>query len=325
MTADACAVGRGLTPSFIRDRAGVPQEVHRLLPTTVVVTPDYYTQEPTFTVSPSAEKTAKYTWRDIIYIRPTVRIDNLATAGFQTGLAPIKTGRGAIGLAKAMENYAGNLFRNGARPGGVISAPGKPGPAAIQAMKTAWQAATSGFNSGSTAFLTEDAKWTPLAFTSVDAQFLELRQFQILEIARLFGVPPVFLQELGRATWNNFEASSREFVKLTLRPWCRYWESALRRTLLSDEDRKAGLSFGFDLDGLQEGDLVARASAYSTLISAKVYSPNEARAKEGMSPYPGGDDFTNPNTEAAGGVDALKPPETAGPNEAGVDAPRAAP
>jgi HK97 family phage portal protein len=171
-------------------------------------------------------------------------------------------------------------MRNGARPSGILSFKGRPIPAALTAMKNSWQAATSGRASGSAAVLTDEGKWQPLAFTSVDAQFQEMRAFQILEIARLFGIPPVFLQELGRATWNNFEASSREFVKLTLRPWCRYWEAAFRRTLLSDADRKAGLSFGFDLDSLQEGDLVARSTAYSALISSKVLSPTKpANAK----------------------------------------------
>jgi HK97 family phage portal protein len=136
-------------------------------------------------------------------------IDNLATAGFQTGLAPIKTGRGAIGLAKALEDHAGRLMRNGARPSGILSFPNRPIPQALSAMKTAWNAATTGRASGGTAVLTDGAKWEALAFSSVDAQFQEMRAFQILEIARLFGIPPVFLQELGRATWDNFEASSR--------------------------------------------------------------------------------------------------------------------
>jgi HK97 family phage portal protein len=315
MTADALLWGAAYA-LVLRDREGNPAELHRLLPTTVVVRPDPFTQEPTFTVSASAEKTADYTWRDVIYVRPTVRIDNLATAGFQTGLAPIKTGRGAIGLAKALEDHAGRLMRNGARPSGILSFKGRPIPAALTAMKNSWQAATSGRASGSAAVLTDEGSWTPLAFTSVDAQFQEMRAFQILEIARLFGIPPVFLQELGRATWNNFEASSREFVKLTLRPWCRYWEAAFRRTLLSDQDRKAGLSFGFDLDSLQEGDLVARSTAYSTLISSKVLSPNEAREREGLPSYAGGDAFSNPNTTPA--VPAAK----VSPDETGVDGPR---
>jgi HK97 family phage portal protein len=316
MTADALLWGAAYA-LVLRDREGNPAELHRLLPTTVVVTPDPYTQEPTFTVSPNAEKTAQYTWRDVIYVRPTVRIDNLATAGFQTGLAPIKTGRGSIGLAKALEDHAGRLMRNGARPSGILSFKGRPIPAALAAMKNSWQAATSGRASGQAAVLTDEGSWTPLAFTSVDAQFQEMRAFQILEIARLFGIPPVFLQELGRATWNNFEASSREFVKLTLRPWCRYWEAAFRRTLLSDADRKAGLSFGFDLDSLQEGDLVARSTAYSAMIASRVLSPNEAREREGLPSYEGGSAFSNPNTTPAA------PPQTkVSPDETGVDGPR---
>ena len=304
----------------MRDRDGVPVEIIRLPPWCVVVTIDPFTQEPKFTVDLGGTKAGEYTYRDVIHIRPTVKIDNLATSGYQTGLAPIKTGRQAIGLALAMEAHQSQIMRSGGRPSGILKFPGKPATAALQLMKAAWSAMTSGRAAGGTAILTDGGDFTPLAFSSVDNQFIELRQFAILEIARLFGVPPAFLQEMGRATYNNFEASSREFVKLTLLPWCRTWEGALRRTLLSDEDRKNALSFSYDLDGLLEGDLVARAGAYSTLISAKVLNPNEARAKEGLSPYAGGEKFSNPST-TPGAPDTPKPTQ-AGPDETGVDAPR---
>lgn len=319
LTADALLWGAGYG-LVLRDSDGIPTEIHRLPPWCVVVIADPFTMEPTFEVSVGGSVTGKYTCRDIVYIRPIVKIDNLATAGFQTGLAPIKTGRQAIGLALAMERHAAQIMHNGGRPSGILKFPGKPTATALQLMKTAWKAMTSGRAAGGTAILTDGAEFQQIAFTSVDNQFLELRQFQILEIARLFGVPPAFLQEMGRATYNNFEASSREFVKLTLLPWCRTWEAALRRTLLTDANRKRGLTFGYDLDGLLEGDLVARAGAYSTLISSKVINPNEARAKEGMAAYEGGEKFSNPST-TPGAPDTPKPAQ-AGPDTTGVDSPR---
>jgi len=290
-----CGSGFGL---IVRDLDGNPREIHRLPPPNVVTTVDPFTMEPKYTCNIGQGGTGEYSWQDIIQIRPTVRMDALATAGFQTGLSPIKTGRQAIGLALAMEHHAARLMASGGRPAGILSFPGKLGAEVAKRIKASWSAATSGRASGGTAVLEEAGSFTPLAFSSVDQQFLELRQFQILEIARLFGIPPMFLQELGRATFANFEQSSREFTKFTLLPWCRTWEAALRRTLLTDADRKAGLTFGYDLDGLLEGDLAARSSAYSVMIASRILNPNEARAKEGMAAYKGGDEFSNPNTTA---------------------------
>jgi HK97 family phage portal protein len=297
LTLDSLLWGSGFG-LVLRDSEGQPRELHRLPPPNVVTVVDPFTQEPHYTCNIGQGGTGEYGWQDIIQVRPIVRLDALATAGWQTGLAPIKTGRQAIGLALAMEHHAARLMNAGGRPSGVLSFAGKLGNETAKKIKASWTAATSGRNSGGTAVLEEGGKFQPLAFSSVDNQFLELRQFQILEIARLFGVPPMFLQELGRATFANFEQSSREFTKFTLLPWCRTWEAALRRTLLSDADRRAGLTFGYDLDGLLEGDLTARASAYSTMIASRILNPNEARAKEGMAAYKGGEQFANPNTTA---------------------------
>jgi HK97 family phage portal protein len=129
LTVDALLWGAGYG-LVLRDSDGKPVEIHRIQPWCVVVTPDPFTQEPVFTVSPNAQTTAEYTCRDIIYIRPIVKIDNLATSGFQVGLAPIKTGRQAIGLALAMERHAAQIMGQGGRPSGVLKFPSKLGATA---------------------------------------------------------------------------------------------------------------------------------------------------------------------------------------------------
>ena len=153
---------------------GIPVEIIRLPPWCVVVTIDPFTQEPKFTVDLGGTKAGEYTYRDVIHIRPTVKIDNLATSGYQTGLAPIKTGRQAIGLALAMERHAAQIMNCGGRPSGILKFPGKPATAALQLMKAAWSAMTSGRAAGGTAILTDGGDFTPLAFSSVDNQFIEL-------------------------------------------------------------------------------------------------------------------------------------------------------
>ncbi|RAI25720.1 phage portal protein, partial [Rhodoplanes serenus] len=72
-------------------------------------------------------------------------------------------------------------------------------PETVANMRAAWLAAHGGAKSGGTAIV--QGSYSPIALTSVDAQFHELRQFQILEIARAFRVPPSMLFDLARATW----------------------------------------------------------------------------------------------------------------------------
>lgn len=212
---------------------------------------------------------------------------------------PLTMARSAIATASAMEAYANGLWTNGARPGGVIQTPNKLGAEGVKAMLAGWKAAFGGkTNAGKTAILYEGATYRQMALTSVDGEFTASRTFQILEIARAFRVPPGMLFELTRNTWGNSEQQAKEFIQYTLIPWLRILEGAFNRALLTDSER-GEYRFAFDIDDTSQADLTARATSISTLITARVLNPNEARDWLGMSPREGGDVFANPAIEPA--------------------------
>ncbi|MBX5223785.1 phage portal protein [Rhizobium sp. NLR8a] len=213
--------------------------------------------------------------------------------------SPLSLARGAVSMAKAMEDYANGLWSNGARPGGVIETPNKLGTEGVKAMLAGWKAAFSGkANAGKTAILYENATYKQMALTSVDGQFNESRTFQILEVARAFRVPPGMLFELSRNTWSNSEQQAKEFISYALVPWLRALEAAFNRALLTDEER-GEYRFAFDVDDTSQADLTARATAISTLITARVLNPNEARDWLGMPPRDGGNEYSNPAIDTA--------------------------
>jgi HK97 family phage portal protein len=72
--------------------------------------------------------------------------------------------------------------------------------------------------------------------TNKDAQFLELRKFQITDVARLFRVPPHMIGDLDRATFSNIEQQSLEFVMHTMTPWAERWEASIESELLLEGD-----------------------------------------------------------------------------------------
>jgi hypothetical protein len=124
-------------------------------------------------------------------------------------------------------------------------------------------------------------KYHELGVTNKDAQFLESRQFGVIEIARLFGVPPHLIAELSRATFSNIEQQSLEFVKFSMTPWAELWESSIETELLPDDE---GLEVEFDMDNLERGDSKARAEYYSKGILDGWLTRNEARHKENLNP-----------------------------------------
>jgi hypothetical protein len=92
------------------------------------------------------------------------------------------------------------------------------------------------------------------------------------------------IAHLLRATNNNIEQQSREFVTYSLMPRNVAWESAARADLF-DEDDEHYLEFLADM--LLRGDTLSRFNAYAIGIMNGFMSENEVRVKENLPPVPG--------------------------------------
>ena len=234
---------------------------------------------------------------------PSYRVNNVPVTASDIihlrspfGRSPLSLALDAIGVAKTMERHASKLFANGARPGGVLETPKALGDEGVKKMLAGWRKAHDGeANAGKTAVLWDGTTFRPLTFSSVDAQFLEMRKFQLIEIARAFRVPPSMLFELDRATWSNSEQMGREFLTYCLEPWLKALEGSMRRALFSPEERPTH-AIRFDRDDLTRADLTARATAINSLVASRVLNPNEGREWIDKPPYVGGEVFANPNT-----------------------------
>jgi HK97 family phage portal protein len=277
MTADALTRDWGGL-AFVNRVGDEVREVIRYQQSMISVEYDPKTAEPTYRIEGVRRRAA-----EILHIRGPF------------DKSPLTLAAEAIGVAKVMETHASSLFNNGARPGGVIQTPKAMGDNGVKKMIKAWRAAHDGAGkTGKTAILWDGATFAQMMLNSVDSQFLELRKFQILEICRAFRIPPSMLFEMDRATWSNMEQAGREFLIYCLEPWLRILETALARALLTKEERKR-FRILLDRDDLTRADLTARATAISSLISAKVLNPNEARSWLDLAPYEGGNEYGNPH------------------------------
>ena len=130
-------------------------------------------------------------------------------------------------------------------------------PDTLQKAKTAWQNAHGGTSGGGTAVLPGDAEWKALTLNSVDAQFLELRAFSIEEIARVFRVPPIFLQSYGRANVGKRGGNGAAVSDLHAVPWIERWQGEIRLKLFTPEERQTYVA-EFMVDSLLRGDFDKR-------------------------------------------------------------------
>jgi HK97 family phage portal protein len=210
-----------------------------------------------------------------------------------TGMSPIELARESLGMALAAQDYGARFFANDAKPtGGWIEFPGSFKDAeAKRVFRESYQAAQSGAHRGKVLVLENGMKFHEVGVTNKDAQFLELRKFQITDIARLFRVPPHMIADLDRATFSNIEQQSLEFVMHTMTPWAERWEASIESDLMLDGD---DLEIEFDFANLMRGDAASRSAYYQSGIQNGWLTRNEARMAENLNPIEGLDEPLRP-------------------------------
>lgn len=210
------------------------------------------------------------------------------------GKSPISVFRENIGLGIAATQTAGSLWKNGTLASGYLKHPAKLTPDQAERLRSTWNSRYSGTdNAGSVIVLENGMEYTPLTLKPADAQFIETMKLSIADIARIYRVPLHMIGELDRATFNNIEHLSLEFVRNTLRPWLKNWEQELQRKLLTADEKKR-MFFRFNIEGMLRGDTKARAEYYRTMFAIGAMSQNDIRGLENMNKIADGDKYFVP-------------------------------
>lgn len=231
---------------------------------------------------PTGEQLA---WPDtaILHLRAYPSGDGLV------GASPIQQARQAIGLSLAAEEFGSRFFAQGSRPGGVLEHPGRLSKEAHERLRDDWQNVHRGLSGAHrVAILEEGVKWHQVGLAPEDAQFIEVRRFQIAEIARIYRVPLHLLGEMERAaSYASVEQFQLQFVVHTLLPWLVRWEQALYRDLIPAREQPY-LFVEHLLAGLLRGDMDSRYRAYATGRQWGWLSADDVRELENMNPLPDG-------------------------------------
>jgi HK97 family phage portal protein len=121
------------------------------------------------------------------------------------------------------------------------------------------------------------------------SQLVELKRFCVEEISRIYGLPPVFVQDMTHGTYSNTEQQDLQLTKHTIKRWVEHFEQELNLKLFGRGNRKFFVEF--NMDGLMRGDFVSRMQGHATAIQNGLQTPNEGRAMENRPAKPGGDDL----------------------------------
>ena len=218
------------------------------------------------------------------------------------GVSPIAAARGVVELAIAENQHGVSTFTNGAKLLGVLKFPGKLKPEQRQAIGASWASQHAGAaNSGRTAILEEGVDFQALSMSMEDASWIEARKLSVIEVCRLFRVPPSIVGAMEQSNYSNSVEMARQFATQTLRRHLVMWEQAIAAKLPTDAGRRTYFA-EHQVEGLLRGDSANRAAFYSSGISDGWMLRSEARKLENLPAIDGIDDAPVTTTATAPGV-----------------------
>lgn len=278
-TGHALGWGNGFA-EIVRDGVGYPRELHLLSPKPTDTWPERTRDGRIFYNVDGGRRTLL--GEDVLHVA------GLGWDGL-SGYSPIALQRQAVGLGIAQEQFGASFYGNGSTPRGALKVKKRLNPEGIRNLRESFEAVHQGtVNANRLAILEEGTEWENISINPVDAQYLESRKFQVVEIARIYRVPPHKIGDYSQAHLANLEASNLDYLNTTLIQWITCWEQELDRKLLTRRERAHGLHFAHDLTALLRGDMKSRAEYYRARFDVGSLSPDEIRDREGDNPLEGG-------------------------------------
>lgn len=203
--------------------------------------------------------------------------------------SPIQVNKDVIGLAIAATKYGSKAFQSGGVPPAVLQGPFQSAAAAVRASDDVANTMAKLARDGRPVMaLPLGHELKSIGFNPEQMQLVELKRFLIEEIARIYSLPPTFLQDLTHGSFSNTEQQDLHFVKHTLARWVRQFEQELTLKIFG---RRSDFFVKMNVDGLLRGDLKTRMDAHGRAIQTGIKTPNEVRSLEDLPPMDGGDNL----------------------------------
>lgn len=263
-----------------RNAAGVVENIIPLAPGTYEVKGNAYAKE--YHTKDSRGNKIVYKANEVIDIVFAHNKDMLSSR------SSLYSASNALGLFIAATMYGSKVFENGGLPPLVVEGPFASVGAAERAAEDIPKAIGERQRENKQALVMPAGHTVkPLGFKAEEMQLTELKRFCVEEIARVFSLPPVFLQDLANGVRSDSEQQDLHFVKHTLRRWTEQIEAELNLKLFGRDNKK--FSVEFNLDGILRGDFKTRMEGFAKAVSSGLITPNEARALDNRPPVEGGD------------------------------------
>lgn len=229
-----------------------------------------------------------------LQILPPSEVFNMPgfSLGGPRGYSTVSYGAQTLALAMAAEKTAGKLFASGLRNSGFLNAGQVLGPddrAKLEKIMADYMGAS---NAGGMMILEGGMTFTPMNMSAQDAELLLTRKFEIEEIGRWFGMPPILLGHAvdGQTMWGSgVDSIIQSWMTLGLRQRIVRAEQAIQKRLMTPDERAEGLYVKMNADALLMVNSTSRIGFITQAVQNSLLTPDEGRALLERGQMPGGD------------------------------------
>lgn len=241
----------------------------------------YYVVTPTYAIEGSTQEFT-VDGRDMIHIL------NFTYDGMN-GVSTLRHAANTMSLAYSSEQSAQGFFSAGANMSGILQSESKLDKEKAMAIKQSWAEAfniTSG-NPGGIAVMEGGLTFIPVTVNPKDAQMLETRKYNAVDICRFFGVHPSKVFDDSNLTYSNIESFQLGFITDTVTPWDCKIESEFNRKLFRPA-KAIKKRLNLNINELLRANLDAKANYVSKMFQCGGYTVDEVRREAGNAPIKGG-------------------------------------
>lgn len=216
------------------------------------------------------------------------------------GVSTLTHARQTIGIATSSEQHAAGFFEGGGSMAGTLTFEGTRLNAEQKKQNyEEWEKRTnpiSGRPNG-IVILEGNQKYQPITVSPKDAQLLESRLFNGIDICRFFSVSPVKAFDLSKSSYSTVEATQLAFLTDTVAPMLEKIELEIKRKVFRPAECET-ITVQFDTSALLRADMTSLAAYNNMLFQNGGISPNEIRRANNLPRLPDGDEtFVQVNTQ----------------------------
>lgn len=190
----------------------------------------------------------------------------------------------AFGLEIAEHKHAERFFKRGTQTVGFLTAPKRLSDKELSDLRANWSTMLTGIeNMHCVGVLHGGMDFKPLSIEPEKAQLLQSREFGLIEVANVFGMPPHKVGHPGRTSYNSLEQENQDYLAATLDPWLVMIEQEENEKLLSESEKKSGdVLIEFNRDAVLRTSLLDRVMGYRTMREIGVITGNQIAARENL-------------------------------------------